>query len=633
MALTKVSSIMTTQATNIAELKTYGASMSDGDSLEILGYTTTGDGGGGTFYWDATSVVADNGGTVIQATGVTTGRWMKVYADGDRLSLATFGLATGATNFSVVFTAAINAHNKLYVPAGTWTLDAQVILDVSGVDVKLSHDAILKYSSAITSPAILLKGTETSTNNLTVNGVKGASTITITGADSIFAADEYIIISSLGLAYPTGRSYDYAYEINRIVSIAGDVITLREPLLLDYATTDTAEAAKVSWLTDVKISGGQLINTDSSVKDGVGTQYCIDFSIKDMVIENFNDSCIKVDYSANGRVSENQPSVFRDTDALNYGISIYRSRWVNVIHNRVKSERTAIDLTRLSANCSAVNNTCVGGINTHTVHYCVISSNTVSEGGSLIRGPYNTVTGNNYTAFESGRQVGCAEAGADGPSVITGNFFHGIYGTAPFLYSNGTIFSNNVFYVIDTDEISAGVNPMFRVHNSLTEKGLLFSDNIIEYVGTGTSTACIDASIVMGYHHNNIFRGNFIRGFNVGFDLSTVDDTATSTGLVVESNTIYASAGAVVFRLTANILIKGNTFIGDSTAGSIGINKLIGGSTVFTGLIMKDNIIRNFLTGIKSASPAITECIVSDNVILGATTAKIAGASLTAYVP
>ena len=73
---------MTTQATNIAELKTYGASMSDGDSLEILGYYTAGDGGGGTFYWDATSTDTDNGGTIIQATGVTTGRWLRVY-EGD----------------------------------------------------------------------------------------------------------------------------------------------------------------------------------------------------------------------------------------------------------------------------------------------------------------------------------------------------------------------------------------------------------------------------------------------------------------------------------------------------------------------------------------------------------------------
>ena len=48
--------------------------------VDILGYYTKGDGGGGTFYWDSTSTEADNGGTIIQATSITTGRWKRVYS-------------------------------------------------------------------------------------------------------------------------------------------------------------------------------------------------------------------------------------------------------------------------------------------------------------------------------------------------------------------------------------------------------------------------------------------------------------------------------------------------------------------------------------------------------------------------
>ena len=70
---------METQVSTIAELKTYGSSMSEGDSVEVLGYTTAGDGGEGTFYWDASSTATDNIGTIIQATGVTTGRWVRIY--------------------------------------------------------------------------------------------------------------------------------------------------------------------------------------------------------------------------------------------------------------------------------------------------------------------------------------------------------------------------------------------------------------------------------------------------------------------------------------------------------------------------------------------------------------------------
>ena len=35
------------------------------------------DGGGGHFAWDATSTETDNGGTIIKATDVTTGRWLR----------------------------------------------------------------------------------------------------------------------------------------------------------------------------------------------------------------------------------------------------------------------------------------------------------------------------------------------------------------------------------------------------------------------------------------------------------------------------------------------------------------------------------------------------------------------------
>lgn len=62
---------------NIASLK-----LQDGlvfNTIEVLGYYTKGDGGGGTFYWDSTSTESDNGGTIIQATGITTGRWKRVY--------------------------------------------------------------------------------------------------------------------------------------------------------------------------------------------------------------------------------------------------------------------------------------------------------------------------------------------------------------------------------------------------------------------------------------------------------------------------------------------------------------------------------------------------------------------------
>ena len=60
--------------TTIDDLKVLN---SGGNTVEVLGYYTKGDGGGGTFYWDATSIEPDNRSTIIQANGITVGRWIK----------------------------------------------------------------------------------------------------------------------------------------------------------------------------------------------------------------------------------------------------------------------------------------------------------------------------------------------------------------------------------------------------------------------------------------------------------------------------------------------------------------------------------------------------------------------------
>ncbi|HHK4296581.1 hypothetical protein ACIRUG_16270 [Pseudomonas aeruginosa] len=49
-----------------------------GDAALVVGYYAETPGvGGGEFHWDSTSTEDDNGGSIIQATGITTGRWKR----------------------------------------------------------------------------------------------------------------------------------------------------------------------------------------------------------------------------------------------------------------------------------------------------------------------------------------------------------------------------------------------------------------------------------------------------------------------------------------------------------------------------------------------------------------------------
>jgi len=74
------------------------------------GLTTPNDGNGGTFIWDAASVLADNGMTVIQVTGVTTGRWLRVSNSNVTKGSAVF-------NGELLKTAYVVNHGLGFVPA------------------------------------------------------------------------------------------------------------------------------------------------------------------------------------------------------------------------------------------------------------------------------------------------------------------------------------------------------------------------------------------------------------------------------------------------------------------------------------------------------------------------------------
>jgi hypothetical protein len=81
------------------------------EHCHVLGYYSPGDGGGGEFYWDGTSMATENGGTVIKVAGYT-GSWLRIFsgavtprwfgAKGDGLSNDTTPLSFCLNNFNEV---------------------------------------------------------------------------------------------------------------------------------------------------------------------------------------------------------------------------------------------------------------------------------------------------------------------------------------------------------------------------------------------------------------------------------------------------------------------------------------------------------------------------------------------------
>lgn len=115
---------------SIVELKT----ISNIESINVLGYYEKGDGGGGTFYWDATSTEADNGGTIIQATGVVTGRWKRVFSGA--VNVKWFGAkGDGATDDTVAIQSALffardsDYGANVFLPDGKYYISQTLVIE------------------------------------------------------------------------------------------------------------------------------------------------------------------------------------------------------------------------------------------------------------------------------------------------------------------------------------------------------------------------------------------------------------------------------------------------------------------------------------------------------------------------
>jgi hypothetical protein len=116
------------QFANLAALRAVSVSaFADGKTILLDAYATRGDGGGGLFTWNASSSATDNGGTIIQPTGLSgAGRWLRQLPDG-RVTPQMFGaLGDGVTNDTAAFAAAL-ATGPVIVPSATYRIANLVI--------------------------------------------------------------------------------------------------------------------------------------------------------------------------------------------------------------------------------------------------------------------------------------------------------------------------------------------------------------------------------------------------------------------------------------------------------------------------------------------------------------------------
>ena len=121
----------------------------EGKAVNVLGYYAKGDGGGGLFYWDAASTEADNGGTIIQATAITTGRWKRVFSGavnvkwfGAKGNAGLSGYAPYSTSDEVFIQKAIDFiatsnpnGGEVYIPSGYYRVKSQIVISTPSITI------------------------------------------------------------------------------------------------------------------------------------------------------------------------------------------------------------------------------------------------------------------------------------------------------------------------------------------------------------------------------------------------------------------------------------------------------------------------------------------------------------------
>ena len=145
-----ISTSVDVTVTNAASLSAVDtSSMSNNDVGIMLGYYTAGDDGGGIYWLDTSGNLgasAENGGTIIAATGGTNNYWRLL--NDCFYSVKQFGAkGDGSTDDATAIQAALDAAidgTVVYFPDGTYWIDAKLILDTDGVTLRGSRGAWIK---------------------------------------------------------------------------------------------------------------------------------------------------------------------------------------------------------------------------------------------------------------------------------------------------------------------------------------------------------------------------------------------------------------------------------------------------------------------------------------------------------
>lgn len=541
---------------------------------------------------EATSTVQD-GSLNIEKLSDT----LKQMVTNNYITPQMFGVkGDGVTDDTAAFQSALDAGLRLFVPDGTYNITGAL---TSSNSVIFDKDAYINFTPSETyQEALTIAGDKVLlAENIPVSFETDARTMTVATdmLTQLHAGDFVYLINDEQISV-MARETDTKRDILQILSIGDGFITFTSRPVYTYTK---ATIYKMNMLDNVQVDGVKINCVKfSAYSSGVMVRNAKNAVIQNCHLRGFDYAGIYLHECAFSDVANNFCEV-NYRDALQYGIVISTSHNVSVYGNKCNSERTSIDVTWMSNKVTVSNNSVTGNINTHATANTVIANNVIDNGMILIRAPETIVTGNHVTSRPDQTCIDIDEMGIDGKIIIANNVFRGYCSLAVFP-SNVQVKHNH--FIVDTvrtySSTYQSVLRFWQNSKSMKTEGAIIQGNIIEYVGSAPAPKyCIESQANGYYNFNIIIKDNIIKGFQNGINMNQTTPTL-GDNLIIKDNVLHVTKHGILFRFTNNVQIVGNSIIGTEKGTAGIIHEWSENDTPTTGLIIKDNYIRNFATGI-----------------------------------
>jgi len=503
------------------------------------------------------------------------------------------------------------------------------ILDFSTLAASGLADTIWDYPTSIHIYGNDKNFVPTVYSALTVNASIYDTTVTVADGTK-FAVGDWIRIRSEAEfnRHPGTYNYHNNGEIQQIKSISGNVITIKERILMNYLLTDTATVDLLIIRENIRFDSLRLISSPTDNIRGIVCEYCSNLKFINLTIRDFVVSSIGISNTVNANVS--QCDIAGSTkEGLGYGFMVGdASRNITGTNNHFAACRHAVACggsysygiqfnqiyTDNSMSYDIYN---VGMFGQHNSYDGMIIANNICTGCSLgyISGMNNIVDSN--TVIDGSDNVLELQQLTKNTTVSNNHFKNHSPGGAgvavQFGNENVSIIGNHI------DTIAHGIYAFGGVKNLTIDNNTINSNTYsgIEVTTTDDTDESLPSADTEGVHIRNnkiTTNSNGIRLYVVNAsDIRNIDITDNN---VVQSNNTYPA-----------IAVGGSAFTGFNEDIKISGNQTHGGTKGITlasakNILVSDNLINDATTGIiiNSYDVGCSDYFVQNNKLHGCTT-------------